>query len=519
MAQGAFGKELAKDEKSGAELYDSGIMMDRIMMRKQEHWAEQKEMGRYEAAKYPDIDNLVQCKDGRAVALPNEPLYSFLCGNIDLYNFKSHASLGSTAGQGSSSWGWTSPEGREFAAIAQIDGCAFAEITKEGKLVYLGRLPAYSVPSIWREVRGYKDYMLIGSEATGHGIQIFDMKKLLTVDPTKPVKFDNKKDLTGHFTGLPEGSTHNVVINEESQMAYSVGAVPRTHKCRGGIIFINMTNPALPTGPGCAGQDGYVHDAQCLVYRGPDKQYVGREICYGYNEDTLTIYDVTDKVKPTIISKTSYEGAAYTHQGWVLDPNNQEYLLLDDEYDEVEKKGLAKDGRPVTYIWNIASLAKPKQTGYYKGKRATIDHNQYVHDGKSFQSNYGAGFSILNISSIPTDPTGNSVKELGFFDIYPEDDYENLGGVPRFVGSWSSYAKYPSGFVLYSPRADSVAPPDFKLGPKPAGWKPIMAEPALGQPAVQQVPKGYGGAKGSSWGPEAFQSALGELLGNADDDE
>jgi hypothetical protein len=73
-------------------------------------------------------------------------------------------------------------------------------------------------------------------------------------------------------------------------MAYSVGAIPRNGKCRAGIIFINMTNPALPTSPGCAAQDGYVHDAQCLVYRGPDTQYVGREICYGYNEDTLTMY-------------------------------------------------------------------------------------------------------------------------------------------------------------------------------------------------------------------------------------
>jgi hypothetical protein len=96
-----------------------------------------------------------------------------------LYNFRSHASLGSKTGQGSSSWGWTSPEGREFVAIGQADGAAFAEINKDGKLLYLGRLPAYSKPAIWREIRGYKDYMIIGSEAEGHGIQIFDMKKVL----------------------------------------------------------------------------------------------------------------------------------------------------------------------------------------------------------------------------------------------------------------------------------------------------------------------------------------------------
>jgi choice-of-anchor B domain-containing protein len=204
---------------------------------------------------------------------------------------------------------------------------------------------------------------------------------------------------------------------------------------------------------------------------------------------------VTDKAKPTIISKTSYEGATYTHQGWVLDKNNQEYLLLDDEYDEVEAEGLAEDGKPVTYIWNIKSLAKPTQTGYYKGNVASIDHNQYIHDGLSFQSNYGAGFRILNVSSIPTDPTGKGVKEIGFFDVYPEDDYEELGGLPRFVGSWSSYALFKSGFVFvntierggyvlkYSPRPDAVAPPGVGIGPKPAGWKPASSLPALGAPS------------------------------------
>lgn len=54
--------------------------------------------------------------------------------------------------------------------------------------------------------------------------------------------------------------------------------------------------------------------AQCLKYKGPDTKYLGRDICYGYNEDTLTIYDVTDPANSEIISVTSYEGATYTHQ-------------------------------------------------------------------------------------------------------------------------------------------------------------------------------------------------------------
>jgi hypothetical protein len=55
------------------------------------------------------------------------------------------------------------------------------------------------------------------------------------------------------------------------------------------------------------------------VYKGPDEKYLGRDICYGYNEDTLTIYDVTDPKNSSIISVTSYEGATYTHQVCVND--------------------------------------------------------------------------------------------------------------------------------------------------------------------------------------------------------
>jgi hypothetical protein len=34
-----------------------------------------------------------------------------------MYDFKSHADLGSWAGEGSDTWGWVSDDGREFVAI------------------------------------------------------------------------------------------------------------------------------------------------------------------------------------------------------------------------------------------------------------------------------------------------------------------------------------------------------------------------------------------------------------------
>ena len=252
-------------------------------------------------------DEAVKCTDGEAVVgddtfkcnnvsrkqtIPSlerpKSLTNF--GQIDFYDFKNHADLGSKTGEGSSSWGWTDPDSdREFVVIAQADGASFSEVSSEGKLIYLGRLPQYSSESIWREIRGYKNYVVIGSEASRHGVQIFDWTKLLDIDPESPKTFSNEDDLTGYFEGLPVGSTHNIVVNEEKEYAVAVGAVPRGTGCSSGLIFIDLADPANPGTPGCAGGDGYVHDAQCIVYRGPDERYDGRDICYGYNEDTLTM--------------------------------------------------------------------------------------------------------------------------------------------------------------------------------------------------------------------------------------
>ena len=157
---------------------------------------------------------------------------------------------------------------------------------------------------------------------------------------------------------------------------------------------------------------------------------------------------MTFKNASKVISRTSYEGATYTHQGWVLDKQWQQYLILDDEIDEEELTGPAADGFPVTYIWDISSLEAPKQTGIYKAANKGIDHNQYVIDGLSYQSNYGAGLRIYDVSSIPKNPTGNDVCEIAFFDIYPEDDAAEGGGIVQYSGTWSSYGYFRSGYVF-----------------------------------------------------------------------
>ncbi|CAI6331729.1 unnamed protein product [Periconia digitata] len=464
------------------EEYASGAVHARIMGMKMAQWSAELAAGQMESSQYPEL-SYTPCEDGWAAAIPGDVNNTFRCNNVDLYHFLSHANLGSV-GRGSSSWGWTSEDGREFVAIGQYDGTAFAEISSEGKMVYLGRLPQYdSIGSNWREIRIVRDLLVVGSEAIKHGVQFFDMKKLLELDPENPTNF-TQADLTGHWDKLPVGRTHNIVVNEELNYAIAAGSVGGNETvrvrgnlpCRGGLIFLNITDPANPWSPGCAAGDGYVHDAQCLVYRGPDERYQGRDICYGYNENTLTIFDVTNKVGNTtsIISITDFPGAEYIHQGVVNDEQNQEFLFLDDEFDERDAKvGPMTQGLPTTHIFDIRDLEKPLYTGNFNGKRRSIDHNQYIVDGYLYQSNYGVGLTVWDIRSVPEDPSGDSVCEAGFFDIHPEDDEEVGGGVVAFLGSWSSYAKFKSGFIFVHTieRGSFVVKMTSKECPKPAVCK------------------------------------------------
>ena len=84
----------------------------------------------------------------------------------------------------------------------------------------------------------------------------------------------------------------------------------------GGLHVIDVSDPQDPELVGCYWQDGYVHDAECVIYNGPDVFYQGREICFCYNENSFTIVDVTssNEFEWEEISRSTYEGSRYTHQ-------------------------------------------------------------------------------------------------------------------------------------------------------------------------------------------------------------
>ena len=366
----------------------------------------------------PEALGPTRCQGGKAGPFP--------CSHIDVLSFMPLSSIGGDgSAHGNDLWGWTDPQtGKEYALMGLTTGTAFVDITNPEAPLYLGLLPTQTLASPWRDLKVYKNYAFIVAEAQGHGMQVFDLKRLRHVG-APPVIFS----AVAHYRDNGLSNTHNIAINEETGYAYLTG----TNTCGGGLHMVDIRKPRQPKFAGCFSGDGYTHDAQCVSYRGPDGAYGGREICFAANEDTLTVVDVSDKNAPRMLSRTTYQGVGYTHQCWTTE--DQHYLLLDDELDE---RTFGHGTR--TYIWDIVDLDAPRHIGTHQSKKRAIDHNQYVRDGFTYQANYQGGLRILDLSAV----SDGRLKEVAFFDVFP------TGNRPGFNGAWSVYPFFPSGVVIVS---------------------------------------------------------------------
>ena len=367
----------------------------------------------------------VACSAGVAALFP--------CGNIDLMAFLPTREMGGARGAGANDlWGWTDPEtGHEYALVGRIDGTAFVDVSDPVNPVYLGDLPTHTVASVWRDIKVYDNHAFIVADGAGaHGVQIFDLTQLRSVT-SPPVTFAE----TAHYDGI--ASAHNIAINEATGFAYVVGARGGGETCGGGLHMIDIQNPLQPTFVGCFTDPttgtGYSHDAQCVLYHGPDAEHQGKEICFGSNRNALSIADVTDKRAPVALAVAAYPNVGYTHQGWITDDHR--YFFLGDEADEFRQSIPTR-----TLIWDLMDLDDPQLLAEYTGTTGAVDHNQYVVGNYVFQSNYASGLRILDITDVA------HPVEVAFFDVYPAND------AASFSGSWSNYPFFESGVVIVTGR-------------------------------------------------------------------
>jgi choice-of-anchor B domain-containing protein len=398
--------------------------MNKVMPIKTKQWADCAAAGKC-PLQTQDLTN-VPCTNGMAAEYP--------CEKVDLLSFLSLETLTAT-GDGNDIWGWVDSRGREIAMMGTFERTVFVDVTQPTNPSVLGYLPTHTVGSSWRDIKVYRNHAFIISEARNHGMQVFDLTQTESIErvpvfPTRnytldaPIRF-TESAFYGQF-----GNCHNIAINEQTGFAYGVG----TGTCGGGgLHMIDISQPKSPLYAGCFPDDGYVHDTQCVIYDGPDPNYQGREICFCYNEEHLTIVDVTQKSAPIMISTVDYQGVQYTHQGWLLP--GMKYLLLDDELDEL----YGTNPHTRTIAWDVTSLRAPKIASTFYSEETVIDHNLYTLGDRAYLSNYCGGLRIYDTSNVAVE-----LLEDGFFDVAPDCSTR------VFLGTWSNYPYFPSGNIVVS---------------------------------------------------------------------
>ncbi len=326
-----------------------------------------------------------------------------LKSRIALPEFGSHSS-------GNDCWGYVSPAGREYALMGLNNAVAVVDITDPALPEVIGKVAHPS--SLWADMKTFADHAFVVNESGG-GMQIITLAQVDDGLVGAPISFTDNNLSTAH----------NIAINEDSGYAYLCGSNI------GGMVAVDISSPTSPQIAGSYSR--YVHDAH-VVTMGPGP-YEGREIAFCFvEEDGIDIVDVTDKSNMILLSRTTYPGLEYSHQGW-FDPTTN-LLYQNDELDE--RNGAVSE--TTTRVFDVSDLSNPQLISTFSAGLPSIDHNFYLDGDLLFQANYTSGVQVWDISD-PLAPV-----RVGFLDTRPETDTD------AFQGAWSVYPYFPSGNIIVS---------------------------------------------------------------------
>ena len=146
---------------------------------------------------------LALCIDGHAKFTSNGVSYEFECDGYDLMSYISLNEM--NADSGNDCWGWTdSQTGKEYALMGLDNGTAIVDISIPTAPKYLGKIPTSTQSSSWRDLKVYNDHVFIVSEASDHGMQVFDLRRLRGIS--------NKQIFNPDYVYQGYGQAHNLSL-------------------------------------------------------------------------------------------------------------------------------------------------------------------------------------------------------------------------------------------------------------------------------------------------------------------
>ena len=289
-------------------------------------------------------------------------------------------------------WGYTAPDGREYALLGVRNGTSIIDITDTENVYEVTFIP--SATSTWKDIKTYQHYAYTVTEAAG-GLQIIDLSNL----PASAELITTSNILN---------TSHNIFIDEESGILYSDGEGSSVIRV---ISLADPLNPVQISSFGMECHDIYVQNGIAYVSEG--------------SSGSFGIYDVSNPESPAFLERIDVPAAGYCHNAWATEDGN--YLMTTEE----------TVGKTVKF-WDIQDLDNINMTSEYLGPN-NFAHNTHIKGEYAYISHYGSGLRIVDISN-PHD-----IFEVGYYET--QSDW---GAFPFFASGKVLISDMSNGlYVVY----------------------------------------------------------------------
>lgn len=360
------------------------------------------------------------------------------CHNIDRVSHMPLAEFSSSPSSANDIWGFADlNDNREYALIGLSNGTSVVDVTDAANPQEVGFIAGAS--STWRDIKvyqfnngsGYEAYAYVTTEGN-QGLQVIDLNDL-------PNSVSLSSVIRDSFA-----TAHNVYL---ANIDYASGEaleglnaylyVAGSNRDGGVFLTYDLSDPEAPSLV-ASGNRGYIHDgtslviddertAQCVDGHNPCELFVD------FNENTVDIWDMTNKAAPARLSSTPYSQSGYTHSGWWS--SDKQTIFIQDELDEMNF-GFNTRMRAL----DIRDLSNPSIRGEFEGSTRAIDHNGFTLGDYYYMSNYRRGLTVIDVSDV------ENMQEVAFFDTFAIPE----ANIASFNGAWGAYPYLPSGNILVS---------------------------------------------------------------------
>lgn len=313
----------------------------------------------------------------------------------------------------SSCWGYTTPDGREYAFLSTYTGMAVYDINVDSLIEEVAFIPGPQSGYCYREIKTYRhygyivyDYPIVAGQLVG--IQIVDLQFLPDSVPlVKTFLFPDS------FSSANVATSHTVTLFDG--FLYCNGS---SHWALGGVVIFDLRND--PTSPEyvSAYEPTYIHDSYVR------KSTLYGAAVYGGTSGGLYVADVSNPVTPVQLGHIEYYSSG-THNVWVSVDGR--YAFTTDEIGAT-----LHDMK----VWDLDSLPNSVKVGEWSADPLTTIHNVYGRGNFIYAAHYKAGMRVVDIHDPP-----NPV-EVGMYDTYTPDP-DPLPG--SYAGCWGVYPYFPSG--------------------------------------------------------------------------